>query len=132
MADNNSSSVKKVQANPINIAYILSQKSDTAKIISTLVYYGYIPQSPSSEGKGTLFIHPNGSQIRYEFKDGDKYPTVEVRTKASAKEKAQILNDLNFKKTGNAYERKSPGSTVRCTSGSHNFLTFNTRISSQT
>ncbi len=123
-ADNNNSIISKIEANPINIAFTLSQKSDTAKIESTLEYYGYIPQTSPSEGWRAYFIHPNGSQIRYKFNSGYKFPTIEVRCKASAKEKDQILKDLNFKKSGNAYELIRPGVSTHCSQAPHNSLIF--------
>ncbi len=125
-ADSNNSNISKIEANPINIAYTLSQKSDTAKIASLLDYYGYTPQTLPSEGWRASFTHPNGSQIRYKLTEGNKYPTVEVQSKASAKENDQILKDLNFKKRGNAYQLIRTGVSTHCSQAPHNSLIFTT------
>lgn len=111
--------LKKIEANPINVAVMLMQENDTAKMASTLHYYGYQEsQTPDSSKK---FTHPNGSTIRYNLSD-QKSPTVEVTSKGTNKEKDQILQNLNFHKNGNAYEQKSVGFTTRCTFGSHGTL----------
>ena len=113
--------VKKIEANPINIAVMLTQETDTARITSTCEYYGYTRQTPKDAY--TIFTHPNGSVIRYKFTNIDqKYPTIEVNSKASQKEKDKILKNLNFQKDGNTYVRKSVGYTTRCTTGPHSSL----------
>ena len=113
--------MNKNEANPINIAVLLTQETDTASMASTCDYYGYVRQIPS-DGY-TVFKHANGSIIRYKYIDSDqKYPTIEVISKASQKEKDNTLQSLNFKKAGNSYERRSIGYTTKCTSGSHGSL----------
>ncbi|MDE7347565.1 MAG: hypothetical protein K2N48_12615 [Muribaculaceae bacterium] len=126
--------VKKVEANPINVAVILTEKLDSASIASTLLYYGYIPSSESNPSHKTEdsrlkteYTHHNGSVIRYSFTkadNGNLYPTIEVTSKASQKEKEQILKNLNFQKNGNAYERRSISHTTRCTNGPRGSLIF--------
>lgn len=112
---------KKIDANPINVAVTLVEKTDTAKIASTCEYYGYTRQL-LQEGYN-VFTHSNGSIIRYKLSDKDQtYPIVEVKSKASPKEREQILKNLNFQKNGNAYERKSIGYITRCSFSSHGFL----------
>ncbi len=110
--------IKKVEANPINVAVMLMQEKDTASMASTCEYYGYIRQ-PENNGF-TVFKHLNGSSIRYKYSDSNQqFPTVEVTSKASAKEKAQILQNLNFNKEGNSYEQKYVGGRIKCTFGPH-------------
>lgn len=121
--------VKKIEANPINIAVMLTQERDTAEIASTCVYYGYERQLP--QDGYTIFTHVNGSKIRYKLIDGDKYPTLEVKSKVSEKEKDKILKNLNFQKNGNAYERKSIGHTTRCASGKNGYLILTKQKPSQ-
>ena len=119
--------VKKVEANPINVAVILTEKTDSASIASTLLYYGYVLSSDSNPSQKTEYIHPNGSVIRYSFTKADNgklYPTIEVTSKASQKEKDQILKSLNFQKNGNAYERRSISHSTRCTNGPRGSLIF--------
>lgn len=112
--------IKKIEANPINIAVMLTQEIDTAKIASTCEYYGYERQLPK-DGY-TIFTHANGSQIRFKHPEGEKYPTIEVKSKVSNKEKYKILKNLDFQKSGNAYERKSIGYITRCTNGKSGYL----------
>lgn len=111
--------VKKIEANPINIAVMLVQENDSAKMVSTCDYYGYVRQ-PSQEGYA-VFTHKNGSIIRFKV-DDQKHSIVEVSSKNSQKEKDQILKNLNFHKKSKGYELKTIGNTTRCVSGSHNYL----------
>ena len=116
----------KAEGNPINIAVSLTQKEDTTTMASTCEYYGYLRQHP--QDGYTVFTHPNGSRIRYKYSDTDhRNSTIEVTTKATAKEKNNILTDLRFEKTGTAYERKYTGFIVRCTDGPHNTLLLTTQ-----
>lgn len=114
--------IKKIEANPINIAVSLTEKNDSAKIVSDLNYYGYTPNKPA---KGTTeFIHSNGSIISFIMPDSHskgEYPTIEVLSKTSGNELDNILKDLRFKKVGNRYERnnsKYDKYLTRCTHGS--------------
>lgn len=113
--------VKKIEANPINVAVMLMQEGDTAKMASTCEYYGYIRQ-PQNNGY-TVFTHVNGSSIRYKYSDSHQnFPTVEVTSKGTTKEKDKTLQNLNFTKNGNAYEQKSVGFFTHCTFGPHGTL----------
>ncbi|MDE5870854.1 MAG: hypothetical protein K2H22_02760 [Muribaculaceae bacterium] len=124
--------IKKIEANPINVAVMLSERPDSISIASTCEYYGYILQSP--QDGYTVFKHPNGSVIRFTFKEADngkKYFTIEVRSKDSQKEKDQILQNLNFQKSGNACVRRSVGYTTRCTNGPRGALIFQQQSNSE-
>ncbi len=113
--------VKKIEANPINVAIMLVQEKDSASMASTCEYYGYERQ-PQSNGY-TIFKHFNRSQICYKYSDSNQaFPTVEVTSKASAKEKDQILQKLNFRKVDNSYEQKSVGTLIKCSYGPHGSL----------
>ncbi|MDE6741419.1 MAG: hypothetical protein K2J58_03710 [Muribaculaceae bacterium] len=119
--------IKKIEANPINVAVMLTEQLDSANVAATCEYYGYINQP--SQGDFTVFKHPNGSIIRYNFTtadNGKKYPTVEVKSKGPQKEKDKILESLNFKKNGNVTERPSIGFTTQCTSAPQGFICFKT------
>lgn len=101
-----SSSAKKIDANPINIAVTLVEKTDSAKVASTLEYYGYTPQG--IENGYQILKHPNGDEIRYSFHPYDsetKYPTVMVLPNESQKQIDSRLKELDFKKEGNKYMR---------------------------
>ena len=117
--------VRKVEANPINVAVILTEQPDSASIASTCEYYGYVNQ-PSQDGY-TVYQHPKGSTIRYKYtvaENGKSYPTIEVKSKYSQKDKEQLLQQLNFRKNGNTYERKAIGHHTRCSSAPQGYLRF--------
>lgn len=117
--------IKKIEANPINVAVMLTERPDSISIASTCEYYGYLLQSP--EDGYTVFRHPNGSTIRYSIREagnGKTHSTIEVRSKATQKEKDQTLRSLNFQKSGNAYIRRSIGYTTQCTNGPRGSLVF--------
>lgn len=118
--------VRKIEANPINIAAILVEKTDSDDMSSICEYYGYIWES--SDSNYTIYKHPtNGSIIKYTI--FEEYPnqrltTVEVKSKVNGKEIDNILKDLNFKPTNKGYERQSFGFVYHCTAGNHGYLMF--------
>ena len=150
--------VKRIDANPINIAFILSQETDPDVIASTLFYYGYEPmegrlpsrpakaeatstQSASaglSSGETNSYTHPNGSMIRYTFKDATEsqpYPQVEVKSNRGSKDIESTLESLDFKKKGSRYIRNTgqyAKTETHCTNESQSFLIFHrTKINRQ-
>lgn len=109
------SAANKLEANPINIAVILSEKNDSATMASVCEFYGY--QVQTSQDGYTVYHHPNGSIIRYAFStadDGRQYATIEVKSKMSSKEQDKILKDFRFRKSSNVYERPSFTHMTRC------------------
>ena len=123
-----SQAVKKIEANPINVAFMLAQETDTAKMASTCKYYGY-ELCPSQEGY-SVYSHATGSIIRYTFRDAtteQPYPQVEVKSKTNSKDIDFTLTDLNFKKFGSGYERKLgpyARTVFSCKHGSGGYLIF--------
>ena len=121
----NVEAASKHEANPINLAVILTEKNDSATIASVCEFYGYKAQ-PSQDGY-TVYHHPtNSSIIRFVFtpaEDGRQYATIEVKSKISSKEQEEILKDIRFQKTGNSYERSSITHLTRCIF-SQEFLCF--------
>ena len=121
-----SSAIKKIEANPINIAYMLAQDTDSASMAKTCEYYGYTRQS--TQDGYTVFKHTNGSVIRYSLNKDSNYPYVEVKSKSSSRDTDAILSDLGFQKQGNDYELKTgkfTRSKITCRHGSNGFLVFN-------
>ncbi len=116
---------KKIEANPINIAAVMIQANDTASITSTLRYYGYTPSSltPGTSTPDT-WTHPNGSTISYSVTDPNTLSgyTIEATSHGSTKDKENLLESLNFKKVGNAFEQKSVGFRVRGSFAPHGML----------
>ncbi len=119
---------KPVEANPINVAFMLAQRTDTAQMSAIIDYYGYQLQ-PTQDGYITV-THPNGSIIRYTFQDATEsqpYPKVEVKSKQHTAEINSMLEDLRFKKQGSAYIRKSnmySRSAINCHHAPHGYLIF--------
>ena len=119
---------KRIEANPINIAVTLVEKTDSIKVISTLEYYGYTLQG--MEDGYCVMKHANGSEIRFSFNENDtpsKYPTVTVKHNTTQKDMNDRLKELNFEKSGNSYERSKniySRHSTWCTTGPHNTLIF--------
>ena len=118
--------VKKIEANPINLAVVLAEKADKSKIASYIDYYGYTLQAPDNEYQ--VMKHPNGDEIRYSFNIDDKesqYPTVIVKVRETPKAIDARLKELNFIKVGNNYERgffRYNNYVTQCSFGPHNTL----------
>ena len=115
--------VKKIEANPINVAVMLSEQQDSASLAKTCDFYGY--QNHGNQDGYAVFKHQNGSIIRFKFvpdEDGKQYATIEVTSKVTQKDRDTILKGLNFHKSGNAYERRSIGHITRLTTAARGFL----------
>ena len=116
--------VKKVDANPINVAVLIAEKGDSTQVASIFQYYGYTPQGMENDYQ--VMKHFNGNEMRYSFNDSgisQKYPTIVVKTEASQKEIDAILTELKFIETGNNYERtvsRYNNYITRCTFGPRN------------
>lgn len=98
---------KKVEANPINIAAIIVEKTDSAKIASTLEYYGYSPSG--TENGYQVMKHSNGTEIRFTFTENGvvcQYPTVIVKHNTPTKDIDTRLKTLDFESKGNSYKRE--------------------------
>ena len=99
------SAVKKFEANPINIAAIMVEKTDSAQIASTCEYYGFAYQGV--EDGYSVMRRTNGTEIKFSFKENgntQKYPTILVKTKETHKEINERLKELSFDKEGNVYK----------------------------
>ena len=99
--------VKKLNdVSPINLASIIVEKTDSAKIASTFEYYGYTLQG--TENGYNVMKHPNGTEIHYSFhpeNSDSKYPTIIVKPKETQKQIDSRLKELDFTKTSNKYKR---------------------------
>ncbi|MDE7346102.1 MAG: hypothetical protein K2N48_05080 [Muribaculaceae bacterium] len=119
---------KKIEANPINVAFMLAQETDTAKMSAISKYYGYEQQSTQNDF--VVQFHPNGSIIRYTFNEATEeqpYPYVEVKSKLNSKAVESKLTDLKFKKDGSNYIRKTSQyarTIFNCKHGSNGYLIF--------
>ena len=101
------SAIKKFEANPINIAAVMVEKTDSAQIASTCEYYGFTYQGV--EDGYTVLKRSNNSEIKFTFNDNgttQKYPIIVVKTNETRKEIDAKLKELNFEKAGNIYEIK--------------------------
>ena len=71
--------VKKFEPNPINVAALIVEKTDSAKVVSTCEYYGFAYQGV--EDGYTIMKRPNGNEIKFTFNENgipQKYPTIIV------------------------------------------------------
>ena len=120
------SAIKKFEANPINIAAMMVQKTDSAQIASTCEYYGFTYQGV--EDGYTVMKRTNGNEIKFTFNDNgttQKHPIIVVKTKEAHKEIDARLKELNFEKKGNSYEIKRnlySRYITRCSFGPKNTL----------
>ena len=122
------SAIKKFEANPINIAAVMVEKTDSAHIASTCEYYGFTYQGV--EDGYTVMKRTNGNEIKFTFNDNgtiNKYPTIVVKIKEAHKEIDARLKELNFEKKGNTYEIKRNQYSryiTQCNFGTRNTLIF--------
>ena len=96
--------VKKFEPNPINVAAVIVEKTDSTQVASTCEYYGFAYQGV--EDAYTVMKRPNGTEIKFTFKENgttQKYPTVVVKAKGTHKEIEEHLKAVNFEKEGNIY-----------------------------
>ncbi len=115
---------KKPAAHPINVAILIVEKTDSAKIASTFDYYGYALQG--TEDGYSIMKDTDGNEIRYSFNPQEsKHPTLIVKTNETHKAIDTRLKDLSFDKTPNGYERvRNMYSThaTQCNFGPHSTL----------
>ena len=120
--------VKKFEPNPINVAAIIVEKTDSSKVASTCEYYGFKYQGV--EDGYTVMKRPNGTEIKFTFKENgepQKYPTVIVKAKGTHKEIGERLKAVNFEKEGNIYivpHNLYSRYLTQCKLGTHNTLIF--------
>ena len=118
----------RIDANPINVAFGLSQETDSAKIVSTLSYYGYVMEGRFSDL--LTYKHPNGSVIKFSYKDAtpaQPYPYVEVKSNQAGTNTNKALEGLQFKKTGSHYVRNvghHAKTETRCSHSHQGYLVF--------
>ncbi len=126
-----------IHANPINIAARLVLQQDSAKIASTLEYYGYTPVNSNSQSASrktqnaedgfSVFTHPDGTIILFSFPDSETNPTVQVHSKTNRPKTEKILEELDYKKNGDHFENimsKYSKYLKKCTFGPNNSVTF--------
>ena len=120
--------VKKFEPNPINVAAIIVEKTDSAKVASTCEYYGFTYQGV--EDAYTVMKRPNGTEIKFTFKENgtpQKYPTVVVKAKGTHKEIEEHLKTVNFEKEGSIYtapHNQYSRYITQCSIEPHNTLIF--------
>lgn len=120
--------VKKFQPNPINVATVILEKTDSVKVASTCEYYGFTYQGV--EDGYTVMKRKDGTEIKFTFNENgthQKYPTIIVKAKGTQKEIEEHLKGVNFEKEGNIYA--CPHNIYsryikQCSIDSHDTLTF--------
>ena len=122
------SAIKKFEPNPINVAKVIVEKTDSDQIASTCEYYGFTYQG--AENGYTVMKRTNGNEIKFTFNDNgtlQKYPIILVKTKEAHKGIDARLKELDFEKNGNIYEiRRNQYSRyiTQCSFGPHSTLIF--------
>ncbi len=119
--------IKKPVANPINLAVLLVEMTDSTEVAATLDYYGYTLQGERDGYK--VLLHPNGNELRYTYSEtpGQQFPTIIAKPTGSQKQTDSSLKELKYKKVGNAYERTTSryhSHLSSCTHGPHSTLIF--------
>ncbi len=121
------SAIKKPVANPINLAVLLVEMTDSTRVAATLDYYGYALQGEKDGFK--ILRHPNGNELRYTYAEtpGQQFPTIIAKPTGSQKQTDAALTELKFNKIGKNYQRKISryhGHLTNCTHGPHSTLIF--------
>ena len=122
------SAIKKFEPNPINIAAMMVEKTDSAQIASTCEYYGY--SYDGFKDGYTVMKRPNGSEFRFTFNENgtiQEYPTIILQTKQAHKEIDARLKELEFEKKGRIYEimrNQYSRYVTQCNFGPHSTLIF--------
>ncbi len=122
------SAVKTINANPVNLAAVIVEMVDSAKIQSEFDYYGYTLQGTEDGYK--IMKTPNGHEIRYSFQDTkaiDNHPVVIVHTAESAPDLDKRLDEMQFIKDGHTYirvARRDENHLTKCFPNSSNTLLF--------
>ena len=126
--------VKKFEPNPINVAAVIVEKTDSTQVASTCEYYGF--SLVGVEDGYTVMKRPNGTEIKFTFKENgtpQKYPTIVVKAKGTHKEIEEHLKSVNFEKEGNIYtapHNQYSRYITQCKLSTHNTLIFQ-RIQNQ-
>ncbi|MDE6017823.1 MAG: hypothetical protein K2G85_03295 [Muribaculaceae bacterium] len=120
--------VKTINVNPINLAVVIVEKTDSTKIQREFDYYGYTLHTIEDGFK--VMKNPNGNEIRYCFdkiSKSDYHSTVIVKPNESQSEIDAKLKDMHFKKRGDIYSRiasRDDRYIIQCTIGTSNTLLF--------
>ncbi len=93
-----------INAHPINVAVIIVEKGDSAKVADLFNYYGYTLQG-IEEGYNVM-KDSKGNEILYTYDNTEgKFPKVIVKSNEKTKYIESRLGNLQFKKDGNIYQR---------------------------
>ncbi len=120
--------VKTINANPVNLAAVIVEMVDSARIENEFAYYGYTLDSTEDGFK--VMRSPNGHELRYSLNDSkaiDGRPVVLVKTIENPAQIASRLNELQFEKHGDSYRRVSrrdEDHLIQCTPNSSHTLLF--------
>ncbi len=120
--------VKKINVNPVNLAAVIVEMVDSAKIQREFDYYGYTLQGTEDGFK--IMKTPNGHEIRYSLTDPnalDNHPVVIVKTSENPDDIDTRLKELRFNKDDQTYSRvarRDDNHLTKCISNSSNTLLF--------
>lgn len=118
--------IKTINANPVNLAAVIVEMVDSARIQREFDYYGYKYQGTEDGFK--VMKTPNGHEIRYSFQNAkalDGHPVVIVKTFESPTEIDTRLKELQFIKDGQNYRRvarRDENHLIQCLPNSSNSI----------
>ncbi len=92
-----------INAHPINVAVVIVEKGDSTKVADLFNYYGYTLQGTDDGYKVMQDSKGNEIQYRYDMTEG-KFPNVIVKCREKIKDIEKRLDNLKFKKDGDAYQ----------------------------
>ncbi len=122
-----------INAHPINVAVVIVEKGDSAKVADLFNYYGYTLQA--TEDGYRVMKDTKGNEIRYTYETTDgKFPKVLVKSNDKNKDIEKRLDNLKFKKVGDVYQRTinyDRHNFTQCNFGPNNTLVLQRGLTSQ-
>ncbi len=115
-----------INAHPINVAVVIVEKEDSVKVADIFNYYGYILQGYENGFKVMQDSKGNEICYSYDMTEG-KFPKVVVKSNDKIKEIEKRLDNLQFKKVGDLYERTinyDHNHITQCKFETNNILVF--------
>lgn len=117
-----------INAHPINVAVVIVEKEDSVKIADLFNYYGYTLHGTQDGYK--VMKDSKGNEIRYSYNDTESsstFPKVIVKSKEKIKDIETRLDNLQFRKVGDLYQRTinyDRHNITQCNFGTNNTLVF--------
>lgn len=90
---------------PINVAVVIMNDSTVEEMAETCRYYNLTEVEPENDFR--VFVHPDGSKLRFKTQDSENgsLQLVEVYTNYKDQQIEKILESIGFEKTSNGFVR---------------------------